>query len=95
MKGNELVGKPRFLIVLGTRPEAIKLAPLILELRRRDASAVYVYATGQHDKMGDHALRFFKSRPDVNLGLLRQGQTLATVSAAIGVAIAMYGIRRP
>ena len=38
----------RFLIVLGTRPEAIKLAALILELRRRDPLSIFVCATGQH-----------------------------------------------
>jgi UDP-N-acetylglucosamine 2-epimerase (non-hydrolysing) len=79
----EHLSKRRFLVVLGTRPEAIKLAPLILELRRRDPLSVYVCATGQHNGMVDDALGIFKIRPDVNLRVMQPGQTLAAVSAAI------------
>lgn len=77
------MGKRRFLIVLGTRPEAVKLAPLILELKRRDPSSTFVCATGQHDEMVDQVLKIFGVTPDIKLNVMRPGQTLATVSAAI------------
>jgi UDP-N-acetylglucosamine 2-epimerase (non-hydrolysing) len=73
----------RFLIVLGTRPEAIKLAPLILELRRRDPLSIFVCATGQRDGMVDRALEIFRISADLNLRVMRPGQSLAATSAAI------------
>jgi UDP-N-acetylglucosamine 2-epimerase (non-hydrolysing) len=62
-------------VLLGTRPEAIKLAPLVL--RMRDARMPHIVVmTGQHDAMVREVLDLFAIEPDANLGLLRRGQTL-------------------
>jgi UDP-N-acetylglucosamine 2-epimerase (non-hydrolysing) len=74
-------------IVIGTRPEAIKMAPLIIELRRRENFSVRVISTGQHTDMLRQALGFFRIEPDADLGIMRQNQTLdyITSSALCGV----------
>ena len=79
----------RVAVVLGTRPEAIKLAPVVRELERRaDVFAPLVVATAQHREMLAQALDAFGLRPDVDLGLMREGQTpgdfLARAIEAVG-----------
>jgi UDP-N-acetylglucosamine 2-epimerase len=64
----------RVLIVVGTRPEAIKLAPVILELRRRPSIHTLVCATGQHREMLDSALRDFDIAADRDLNVMTSGQ---------------------
>ena len=73
----------RIMIVLGTRPEAIKLCPLILELKKRKKCEVLVCSTGQHRSMLDSVLRVFSIKPDFDLDVMRTGQTLSSVSARI------------
>lgn len=66
--------------VFGTRPEAIKLAPVIRELRRLSKRfRVVVLATGQHRQMLDQVLRLFGIRPDHDLDVMRPGQSLGEV----------------
>ncbi|MDR2780641.1 MAG: UDP-N-acetylglucosamine 2-epimerase (non-hydrolyzing) [Synergistaceae bacterium] len=74
-------------IVIGTRPEAIKMAPLIIELRRRENFSVRVISTGQHTDMLKQALDFFKLKPDADLAIMKKNQTLdyITSSALLGV----------
>ena len=67
-------------IVLGTRPEGVKLAPLVLELRRRTRVAPFVISTGQHREMLDQALAPFGVRPDIDLEIMHPGQTLHEVT---------------
>lgn len=68
--------KRRILTVLGTRPEAIKLAPLVHELRSRGRSfEVSVCSTGQHRELLDDALGVFGLVPDTDLKLMRPGQS--------------------
>lgn len=68
--------------VLGTRPEAIKLAPVILLAREQpDDFHVKVCATGQHKQMLDQVLSAFDIVPDVDLNLMRPNQTLADISS--------------
>ena len=75
------MGKRRILTVLGTRPEAIKLAPVIVELGRRpDRFVSKVCATAQHREMLDQALSLFGIRPDYDLDIMAPGQTLAQVT---------------
>ncbi len=62
------------LVVMGTRPEAIKLAPVVAALRRRRLKTA-VCATGQHRELLAGALRPFRLEPDVDLRLMRRGQT--------------------
>ena len=72
----------RPLIVFGTRPEAIKLAPVILECFRRPREiSPIVCSTGQHREMLDQVLGYFAIRPDIDLGLMQPGQTLAGIAA--------------
>src|SRR5688572_12965331 len=76
------MAKTRIVCVVGTRPEAIKVAPVVLELRRYwqffDTSLV---STGQHREMLTQALAAFKLKPDVDLHLMKHGQSLAELTA--------------
>ena len=73
----------RPLIVLGTRPEAIKLAPLIRQCQTRtDQITPIVCSTGQHREMLAQVLGYFDITPDVELQLMQPGQTLTALSAA-------------
>src|SRR4051794_20644305 len=71
------------MIVMGTRPEAIKMAPLALELdRHRDHFETKICVTGQHREMLDQMLQVFGLRPDYDLQVMTQGQGLPGVTAA-------------
>ncbi len=71
----------KVLCVFGTRPDAIKMAPVVLELKRRpDQFTVHVAVTGQHREMLDQVLSVFAIRPDFDLDIMTQGQTLAQVT---------------
>lgn len=71
------------LAVYGTRPEAIKMAPVIEALKRRpDAFSVRVCATGQHREMLDQVQEIFGLRPDLDLNLMRHDQTLNGLAAS-------------
>lgn len=73
----------RPLIVFGTRPEAIKLCPVILECQSRSAQInPIVCSTGQHREMLDQVLGYFSIQPDIDLGLMKPGQTLTGLTAA-------------
>lgn len=69
----------KVMTVFGTRPEAIKMAPVILELKRRQGLHVEVVVTGQHREMLDQALQIFDIRPDHDLDVMTQGQGLVEV----------------
>ena len=72
------------LIVFGTRPEAIKMAPVVKELQRRSEQfAVTVCVTGQHREMLDQMLEVFDIHPDYDLNIMQPGQDLYDVSARI------------
>jgi UDP-N-acetylglucosamine 2-epimerase (non-hydrolysing) len=74
--------KRRILTVIGTRPEAIKLSPVVIELQRRsDEFESLVCATGQHREMLDQALAIFGVQPDFDLNIMSPGQTLAQVTS--------------
>jgi UDP-N-acetylglucosamine 2-epimerase (non-hydrolysing) len=76
--------KCRVIAVLGTRPEAIKLALVIQEFRRRcDEFETAVVHTGQHRTMLDHALKFFNIKPDFDLDVMRPQQTLSSLTARV------------
>ncbi|HAJ34910.1 MAG TPA: UDP-N-acetylglucosamine 2-epimerase (non-hydrolyzing) [Chloroflexi bacterium] len=78
----------KFLVVIGTRPEAIKLAPVIGELRRRlPHEAVCVCSTGQHREMLAQALSAFAITPDLDLELMQPDQGLSALSARVLVAM--------
>ncbi len=71
----------RPLLVLGTRPEAIKMAPVILECRRRGDVDPIVCFTGQHREMVAQVAEYFGIQPHVDLDLMRPNQSLASLSA--------------
>jgi len=79
----------KILVVFGTRPEAIKLAPFILKAKKDQRFDVKVCSTGQHREMLKPILNFFGIVPDYDLDLMRSGQTLSDIS--IGV---MSGIHK-
>jgi len=74
---------PRLLLVFGTRPEAIKLCPLVRELRARDRFQVRICVTAQHREMLDQVLGVFGIEPDHDLNLMWPGQTLSALTARI------------
>ena len=73
----------RVLSVFGTRPEAIKMAPIVRQLSATDAIESRVCVTAQHRQMLDQVLELFEIRPDYDLDLMRANQSLPELSAAI------------
>lgn len=71
----------RVVMILGTRPEVIKLAPVIAELRRDPTTEPVVVSTGQHREMLDQMLEQFELRPDIDLGVMRPQQRLSDLTA--------------
>lgn len=71
------------LCVFGTRPEAIKMAPLVLALGSDDRFEAKVCVTGQHREMLDQVLDLFSITPDFDLNIMKAGQDLTDVSTAI------------
>ncbi|HEY0116996.1 MAG TPA: UDP-N-acetylglucosamine 2-epimerase (non-hydrolyzing) [Allosphingosinicella sp.] len=73
----------KIVVAIGTRPEAIKLAPLVRELQARPGVDVQVCATAQHRQMLDQVLDLFGIAPDFDLDLMAPNQTLAGLTARI------------
>lgn len=73
--------KTRVLCVFGTRPDAVKMAPVVLELQRHPQDfAVRVVVTGQHREQLDQVLRVFAITPDHDLAIMQHGQTLTQIT---------------
>jgi UDP-N-acetylglucosamine 2-epimerase (non-hydrolysing) len=81
---------PKLSLVFGTRPEAIKLAPLVHAGRRDPRFTIEVCVTGQHRQMLDQVLAAFRLTPDVDLNLMTPGQTLAELTSRTIVAMDRY-----
>lgn len=78
----------KIMLVFGTRPEAIKMAPLVKEFqKRKDSFETIVCVTGQHREMLDQVLRIFDIRPDYDLNIMKQGQDLYDVTARVLVGM--------
>ena len=73
----------KILSVLGTRPEAIKMAPIVRLLKQKAEIETRVCVTAQHRQMLDQALELFAIKPEYDLDLMREGQSLAQISAGI------------
>ena len=67
----------QFIVIFGTRPEAIKLVPVIMRLRSLPGCEVCVCVTAQQREMLDQVLQFFSIRPDIDLNLMQPNQSLA------------------
>ena len=78
------------LSVFGTRPEAIKMAPVVRRLQREPSIRSLVCVTAQHREMLDQVLRWFEIRPDHDLDLMREGQTLTEVTTRALSALTPY-----
>ncbi|NIJ45436.1 UDP-N-acetylglucosamine 2-epimerase (non-hydrolysing) [Wenyingzhuangia heitensis] len=77
----------KILVVFGTRPEAIKMAPLVKELQKTNEFNTKVCVTAQHREMLDQVLSFFKITPDYDLDLMKANQSLNELSSRILTAI--------
>lgn len=74
----------QIMLVFGTRPEAIKMAPLVKEFQKYpDKFQTIVCVTGQHREMLDQVLHIFEIRPDYDLNIMKQGQDLYDVTACV------------
>lgn len=73
----------KVMTVFGTRPEAIKMAPLVLELQKHPNIEPIVVVTAQHRQMLDQVLSLFKISPDFDLNIMQSGQTLFDVTSKV------------
>ena len=74
----------KVMLVFGTRPEAIKMCPLVKEFRKHnDEFETIVCVTGQHREMLDQVLNIFEVKPDFDLNIMKQGQDLYDVTARV------------
>nr|WP_317332004.1 UDP-N-acetylglucosamine 2-epimerase (non-hydrolyzing) [uncultured Romboutsia sp.] len=72
--------KIKVMTIFGTRPEAIKMAPLVKELEKREEIESVVCVTAQHRQMLDQVLETFNITPDYDLNIMKQGQTLVDIT---------------
>ena len=80
MPGEGLIIIKRIMFVFGTRPEAIKLAPVIGEIKKHsDVFDPIIVTTGQHKHMLDQVLKIFDIKPDYDLGIMEEEQTVSDI----------------
>ena len=77
----------KVMTIFGTRPEAIKMAPLVKELERREEVKSIVCVTAQHREMLDQVLNVFDIRPDYDLNIMKSGQTLSEITSRVLVGL--------
>ena len=75
--------KKKIMTVFGTRPEAIKICPLILEMKKREGLEVVVCVTAQHRQMLDQVLRVFDIVPDYDLNIMKEQQDLFDITVNV------------
>ena len=73
----------KIFVVFGTRPEAIKMCPLVLELKKHREIDCVVCLTGQHREMLEQVMEAFHVEADYNLDIMRQRQSLTTITTSI------------
>lgn len=73
----------KVMLVFGTRPEAIKMAPLVKELQKDPFFDVCVCVTAQHREMLDQVLDLFEIKPDYDLNIMKPGQTLSMITSSV------------
>ncbi|MCI8540974.1 MAG: UDP-N-acetylglucosamine 2-epimerase (non-hydrolyzing) [Erysipelotrichaceae bacterium] len=73
----------KVMVIFGTRPEAIKMAPLVKELQRREKIKTIVCVTAQHRQMLDQVLQTFQIVPDYDLDIMKKGQTLTQITSRV------------
>lgn len=77
----------KVMTIFGTRPEAIKMAPLVKELEKRKEIESIVCVTAQHREMLDQVLKVFDIKPDYDLNIMKQGQTLSEITSRVLLGI--------
>ncbi|WP_026866005.1 non-hydrolyzing UDP-N-acetylglucosamine 2-epimerase [Jeotgalicoccus marinus] len=73
----------KIMTIFGTRPEAIKMAPLVLEMKKDESIEPIVVVTAQHREMLDQVLETFEITPDYDLNIMKAGQTLSEVTGRV------------
>ena len=73
----------KVMTIFGTRPEAIKMAPLVKELEKRKEIESIVCVTAQHREMLDQVLEVFDIKSDYDLNIMKQGQTLSEITSRV------------
>lgn len=77
----------KIMVIFGTRPEAIKMCPLVLELKKREESSVLICLTGQHKEMLQQVMDAFGLKEDYNLQIMRDRQTLTSITSDILIGL--------
>ena len=86
----------KIILTFGTRPEAIKMAPVYWALKKDRAFSVKLVLTGQHSDMLDEALDIFSMKPEYNLNIMTSAQSLADItSSAVKRLDAVYKKEKP
>lgn len=81
---NKKINMKKVMLVFGTRPEAIKMCPLVKEFQKHtEEFETIVCVTGQHREMLDQVLKIFDVKPDIDLNIMKQGQDLTDVTVRI------------
>ena len=80
----------KVLLVFGTRPEAIKMAPLVLKLKKRPEFQTIVCVTAQHREMLDQVLNIFDIKPDYDLNIMQKNKTFMTSLQRFCLACVMF-----
>lgn len=80
----------KVMIVFGTRPKAIKICPLVLEMKKRPSLDVVVCVTAQHRQMLDQVLKTFDVTPDYDLNIMKDRQTLFDITTNILEKLRLY-----
>lgn len=83
MIASDTRNRQRILVVCGTRPEAIKMMPVVRELRRNPDFQTIVVSTGQHRMMLDQVFALFDEKPEIDLDIMTPGQSLADITARV------------
>lgn len=84
------MNKIKVMTIFGTRPEAIKMAPLVKELEKRNEIESIVCVTAQHREMLDQVLEVFNIKPDYDLNIMKQGQTLSQITSRVLMGLEVY-----
>ena len=75
--------KKKVIVIFGTRPEAIKMAPLVKELEKREGLDVKVCVTAQHREMLDQVLDYFEIKPNFDLNIMKERQSLSGITSRV------------
>lgn len=77
----------KIIVIAGTRPEAVKVAPIVKELKKKHQFTTLLCNSGQHKQMIDETFADFELTPDISLDVMSPGQTLSTLSSKLFTAI--------